>query len=111
MRKTLEEYGFIMFLAVVIITLSFIITPLGSKIKEYILGAHETGMEKTKNEIKAVNTRKNWAELEQTTQDGEFRVTVHTPSTTDEYEIYYQIETLNHTDFCEKEENPEAGCP
>lgn len=88
MKSFLQEYGFAILAAIVVIIIIAMCTPIGNVIRNQISGVIETFSEKTSSKLSSVTTEGNEVVIIQ--NEGSFTVSVTANSSTDSFRVRYK---------------------
>lgn len=88
MKSFLQEYGFAILAAIVVIIIIAMCTPVGNVIRNQISGVIETFSEKTSSKLSSVTTEGNEVVIIQ--NEGSFTINVTANSSTDSFRVRYK---------------------
>ena len=96
MKSFLEEYGFVILAAIVVILIIAMCTPVGNLIKRQVMNVADSFAGKSKSKLSAVDAGEDSVQIKQSAI-GEIEVTVTSNSTTDKFDVQYRVKADKST--------------
>lgn len=98
MKSFLEEYGFAILAAIVVILLIAMCTPVGNLIKNQVMGVVESFAGKTESKLAAADAGEKTLRIKQSAKVEDVAQTkidyeIASPSTTDTFKLEYRVKT------------------
>ena len=91
MKSFLEEYGFAILAAIVVILLIAMATPVGNLIKNQILGVIDSFANRTEAKLSAIDDSEVELTLKSVAGSAQVEGSVNAPSATDKFKVEYKV--------------------